>query len=205
MWEKWINIWSQFTLESFLRSNIDAIYAKVPEEDRPDLNVDTLAKLLPWSNDAVRGYAVFTYTPFLDNSFVQYLRDQLGHWWAENMHCLVGGMHSLADGFFSDGVLNEIDDLVEHAQAFKFSYFSVPWRPNDDFVQVSCYANSDQSSPAKTYTARVSLFNCKSFNFESIFHVFSLPKMALMFVYMYTHTKNVFSLLTIRLREVNFT
>ncbi|CAB4036506.1 Hypothetical predicted protein, partial [Paramuricea clavata] len=126
---------------------------KVLEEDRQDLDVDTLAKLLPWSNDAVRGYAVFTYTPFLDNSFVQYLRDQLGHWWSADMHCLVGGMHSLADGFFSNEVLNT-DDLVEHAQAFKFSYLSVPSRPNDDFVQVSCYANSDQSSPNKTYTAR---------------------------------------------------
>ncbi|CAB3988642.1 flavin monoamine oxidase family [Paramuricea clavata] len=153
VWKKWINIWSQFTLESFLRSNIDVIYAKVPEECRQDLDVDTLAKLLPWSNDAVRGYAVFTYTPFLDNSLVQYLRDQLGHWWSPDMHCLVGGMHSLADGFFSDDVL-KTDDLVKHAQAFKFSYYSVPWRPKDDWVKVSCYAKNDQSLPDKTYTAR---------------------------------------------------
>ncbi|CAB4042853.1 Hypothetical predicted protein, partial [Paramuricea clavata] len=86
---------------------------KVPVESRLDLDVDTLAKLLPWSNDAVRG-----------------------HWWSADMHCLVG------------------DDLVNHAQAFKFSYFSVPWRPDDDFVEVSCYANNGQSQPDKTYTAR---------------------------------------------------
>jgi hypothetical protein len=177
VWEKWINIWSQFTLESFFRSNIDVIYAKVPKEDRQDLDVDSLAKLLPWSNDAVRGYAVFTYTPFLDNSFVQYLRDQLGHWWSADMHCLVGGMHSLADGFFSDDVL-KTDDLVKHAQAFKFSYYSVPSRPNDDWVKVSCYAKSDQSLPDKTYTARVSLFNCNTFNLQKIFRVFFIrPKL----------------------------
>ncbi|CAB3989223.1 Hypothetical predicted protein [Paramuricea clavata] len=71
VWEKWINIWSQFTLESFLESNIDAIKAKVPEDSRQDLDMATLAKLLPWSNDAVRGYAVFTYIPFLHNSLTK--------------------------------------------------------------------------------------------------------------------------------------
>jgi hypothetical protein len=171
VWEKWINIWSQFTLESFLKSNIDVIKAKVPEKSRRDLDMATLAKLLPWSNDAVRGYSVFTFIPFLDNYFVQYLRVHLDHYFSPDMHCLVGGMHSLADGFFSDDVLNT-EDLVKHAQAFKFSYYSVPCRPNDDWVKVSCYAKSDQSIPDNTYTARVSLLNCYSFYLETIFRVF---------------------------------
>ena len=158
-------------MESFLESNIDVIKAKVPDESRRDLDMATLAKLLPWSNDAVQGYAVFTYNPFLDHSFVKYLLVHLQHCFSPDMHCLVGGMHSLADGFFSDNVLNT-DDLVKHAQAFKFSYYSVPSRPNDDWVKVSCYAKSDQSIPDNTYTARVSLLNCNSFNLETIFRVF---------------------------------
>ncbi|CAB4032513.1 Hypothetical predicted protein, partial [Paramuricea clavata] len=153
VWEKWNNIWRQFTLESFLKSNIDVIKAKVPEESRRDLDVDTLAKLLPWSNDAVRGYAVFTYIPFLDNSFTKYLRVRLDHCFSPDMHCLVGGMHSFADSFFSDDVL-KTDDLVKHAQVFKLSYYSVPSRPNDDWVKVSSYVKSDQSIPDNTYTAR---------------------------------------------------
>jgi hypothetical protein len=162
LWEKWINIWSQFTLESFLESNIDVIKAKIP---------------LPWSNDAVRGYAVFTYIPFLHNSLTKYLRVQLGHWWSADMHCLVGGMHSLADGFFSDDLL-KTDDLVKHAQAFKLSYYSVPSRPNDDWVNVSCYGKSDQSLPVYTYTARVSLLNFNSFKLEKIFRIFFVrPKL----------------------------
>ena len=177
VWEKWINIWSQFTLESFLESNIDVIKAKVPEDSRQDLDMATLAKLLPWSNDAVRGYAVFTYIPFLHNSLTKYLRVQLGHWWSADMHCLVGGMHSLADGFFSDDVL-KTDDLVKHAQAFKLSYYSVPSRPNDDWVNVSCYGKSDQSLPVYTYTARVSLLNFNSFKLERILRVFFVrPKL----------------------------
>ena len=169
VWKKWIDIWSQFTLESFLESNIDVIKAKVPENDREDLDVDTLAKLLPWTNDALRGFSVFTYTPFLDNSLVQYLRDQLGHWWAPDMHCLKNGMHSLADGFFSDGVLKKDEDLVLFAQAFQIEYYSSPHLPKGDWVKVSCY--SRHKDQPLTFTARVGLFNCNSLSdqFKKIF------------------------------------
>ena len=153
-----MNIWSQFTLESFLESNIDVIKAKVPEDSRRDLDVETLAKLLPWSNDAVRGYIVFTYNPFLDMSFVELLRDGLGKWWSRNMNALVGGMHSLADGFFSRDVLKETDDLETIAQVFKVSYFSFSSSPNRDWVEVSCYET--EQHPKRTYTAQVIFFDC---------------------------------------------
>ena len=78
-WEHWINIWSQFTLESFLESNIEVIKAKVPSIDHKNIDLETLGQLLPWTNDALRGYSVSTYTIQLDVSLVEYLRDQLGH------------------------------------------------------------------------------------------------------------------------------
>ncbi|CAB3977976.1 L-amino-acid oxidase-like [Paramuricea clavata] len=152
VWHKWINIWSKFTLESFLESNIDVIKAKVPEESRQDLDMETLAKLLPWSDDALRGYSVFTYTEQLDQSLVQYLRDDLGNWWSHHMHTLVGGMHSLADGFFGRGVLVETDDLEMSTQVFKISYFSLSSSPNRDLVKVTSYANNKH--PERTYTAQ---------------------------------------------------
>ena len=88
VWEKWINIWNQFNLESFLQSTVDVIKAKVPEDQWPS-DMGVLEKLLLWDNNALRGYSVFTYTEQLDQSLVQYLRDDLGKWWSPNMHTLI--------------------------------------------------------------------------------------------------------------------
>ena len=41
-WGNWINIWSQFTLESFPESNIEVIKAKVPSIDHKDKDLETL-------------------------------------------------------------------------------------------------------------------------------------------------------------------
>ena len=154
VWDRWIDIWSQFTLESFLESNIEVIRAKIPEADRVDLNEEKLSNLLPWSNDALRGYSVFSYTEQLDQSLVQYLRDQLGKWWSANMHTLVGGMHSLPDAFFGPNGL-EANDVAFKKQVSKISYSSVSCEPNNDFVQITCYSNNIESE--STYTAQVSV------------------------------------------------
>ena len=151
-WDRWIDIWSQFTLESFLESNIGVIRAKFSDLERQDLDEETLGNLLPWSNDAVRGYSVSTYTEQLDQSLVQYLRDQLGQWWSENMHTLVGGMHSLPEAFFGSDKLDAAEDIAFKKQVSKITYSSVPSQPNDDFVKVTCYPNDTESE--STYTAR---------------------------------------------------
>ncbi|XP_028414055.1 uncharacterized protein LOC114537117 [Dendronephthya gigantea] len=101
-----------------------------------------LGKLLPWSNDAVRGYSVFTYTQQLDQSLVEYLRDQLGNWWSADMHTLVGGMHSLPEAFFKCKEHPLVtDDIQKQKQVYKICYYSSPSQPNNDYVIVSCYAN----------------------------------------------------------------
>ena len=153
VWDRWIDIWSQFTLESFLESNIDVIRAKISKVNRQDLDEETLGDLLPWSDDAVRGYSVSTYTEQLDQSLVQYLRDQLGQWWSKNMHTLVGGMHSLPEAFFGSDGLDKVKDIEFKKQVSKISYGSVPSEPNKDFVEVTCYPNDTESD--STYTARV--------------------------------------------------
>ena len=158
-WDQWIDIWSQFTLESFLEGHIDVIRAKISDAGRQDLDEETLGNLLPWSDDAVRGYSVSTYTEQLDQSLVQYLRIQLGQWWSKNMHALVGGMHSLPEAFFGSNKL-EAEDIAFKKQVSKISYLSVPSLPNDDFVEATCYPNDNKSE--STYTARVSLSVCNS-------------------------------------------
>ena len=154
VWDRWIDIWSQFTLESFLESNIGVIRAKISEANREDLDEETLGNLLPWSNDAVRGYSVFSYTEQLDQSLVQYLRDQLGKWWSVTMHTLVGGMHSLPEAFFGSDGLDDTD-VAYNKQVSKISYYSLPCKPNCDYVEVTCYSHSIE--PECTYKARVSL------------------------------------------------
>lgn len=146
VWDHWIDIWSQFTLESFLESNIGVIKAKIPAEDQADLDMKTLGKLLPWSNDAVRGYSVSSYTEQLDQSLVQYLRDQLGKWWSENMHTLRGGMHSLPKAFFDKGVLCK-EDVAFKRQVSKITYRSCLSSPKSDYVEVTCYPNENETTP----------------------------------------------------------
>ena len=156
VWNDWINTWSQFTLESFLLSTYDVIMAMVPDWEDPS-DPDILKKLLPWHNDALRGFSVFTYTETLDQSLVQYLRDDMGKWWSDNMHSLEGGLHSLADAFLHTDKLNE-NDLEYNAQVFKIKYSSSSSSPND-MVEVSCYAN-DYYPEEHKYTAKVRLLNC---------------------------------------------
>ena len=62
-------------------------------------NLEELKKYLPWPDAAITAYSVFTYTEQLDQSLVQYLRDQLGQWWSSDMHCIKGGMSLLPEAF----------------------------------------------------------------------------------------------------------
>lgn len=104
-WEQWIGVWSQFPLDGFLQSTYEAVMTKVEKKVReenykiPLTSLKELKKYLPWPDAAITAYSVFTYTEQLDQSLVQYLRDQLGQWWSPNMHCIKGGMSLLPDAF----------------------------------------------------------------------------------------------------------
>ena len=62
-------------------------------------NLEELKKYLPWPDAAITAYSVFSYTEQLDQSLVQYLRDQLGNWWSPDMHCIKDGMFQLPEAF----------------------------------------------------------------------------------------------------------
>ena len=141
-------------MESFFESNFEVIKAKLPDLTAKELKrLSVLEDLLPWSNDALRGYSVSSYTEQLDQSLVQYLRDQLGVWWSKDMHTLVGGMHSLPAAFFGSDCLTD-NDIHLNQQVSKICYHFDDKEPSDkDHVTVTCY---DGDKGVKTYQARVS-------------------------------------------------
>ena len=100
-WEEWIRIWSQFSLDGFLKSNYETVKTKfIAKCDNFSLDsLEDLKKYLPWPDAAITAYSVFNYTEQLDQSLVQYLRDQLGQWWSARMHCIQGGMSLLPEAF----------------------------------------------------------------------------------------------------------
>ena len=104
-WNQWIDVWSQFPLDGFLQSTYEAVMAKVEKKvfekkhSIPLTTLEELQKYIPWPDAAITAYSVFSYTEQLDQSLVQYLRDQLGQWWSSDMHCIKGGMYLLPEAF----------------------------------------------------------------------------------------------------------
>ena len=105
-WDLWTNNWCQFSLGSFLRSNLCAIkslllYTGDDKINEDDVLIDELDKYLPWPEPAITAYTVFTYTLNLDVSLVSVLQDEMGKWWSSNMHSLKGGLSALPKAFAS--------------------------------------------------------------------------------------------------------
>ncbi len=106
-WRIWINRWSNFSVDSFLRSTYEGILkiAKFGDKSDEDSPIDgpkmllPLKKLLPWPDEAFMGYKTFNYTSSLDVSIVESSRDTLGHWWEDHMHSFEGGLSALPNAF----------------------------------------------------------------------------------------------------------
>lgn len=99
IWKKWIDNWSQFPLNGFLRSTADEVLSKL-DADYRDIDAKALRKLIPWPEEAITAYSIYNYTEQLDQSLVQFLRDELGQWWSDDMHHIDGGMSRLPECFY---------------------------------------------------------------------------------------------------------
>ena len=89
----------------FLTSSYEAIIEILKIGSSEDLSpsykesLKPLKELLPWNRQAILGFLAYNYTPGLDTSLVELLRDDLGQWWHTPMHSLEGGLSSLPWAF----------------------------------------------------------------------------------------------------------
>ena len=148
-WQTWIKDWSQFGLDTFLRSKyellIDLVKSATAEELEP------LKDLLPWPEAAINAYMVFTYTSELDNSMVGYLREDLGQWWTPHMHHIVGGMSKLPYAFLekkkdSCGRTSDLyPSITFNSTVREVRYTSVKGNMHDKVVVTGTYTTSGQA------------------------------------------------------------
>ena len=116
MWDKWIENWSQFSLASFLHNTRNGIVELLDTEHQlSDVESDKLDKLLPWPEEAVKAYTVFSYTTQLDISLVIFLCDQVGEWWSPHMHWIDGGMSMLTESFIVKRSLPHLYWIISEA------------------------------------------------------------------------------------------
>ena len=126
IWKNWIDTWCHFSLISFLTSTHAGIVAHIPQNaNGPELN--KLGYLLPWPQAAITAYTQYSYTEQLDQSLVQYLRDQMGEWWSEDMHRFDGGMSELPNTFEKENKQKGAKncwDIVKNFTVNKITYSS---------------------------------------------------------------------------------
>jgi monoamine oxidase len=96
IWKEWIDNFSRFSLGGFLQSTKSEVVSKlISQSYRSDIASTDLENYIPWSDEGLTAWSVYNYTEQLDQSMVQYLRDELANWWSDNMHHIDGGMSGL--------------------------------------------------------------------------------------------------------------
>lgn len=93
------------------------------------IDFNTLDKLIPWPNEALTAYSVYNYTEQLDQCLVQYLRDELGEWWTDNMQHIDGGMSKLPESFLKCNIgwennINMKKNIMMNSTVTKIMYTS---------------------------------------------------------------------------------
>lgn len=98
-WEPWVHKWATFSVKNFLRSTHKEIIVKLQAEGHSIKQLECLENLLPWPIDAIVGFETISYTVNLDGSLVDWLRDEMGQWWSENMYTFKEGLQMLPNAF----------------------------------------------------------------------------------------------------------
>ena len=132
IWRKWIDNYSQFPLNGFLRSEKNAIVGTLSDDYKKEIEKSDLGDYIPWPEEAITAYSVYNYTEQLDQSLVQFLRDELGNWWSDNMHHIDGGMSKLPEKFYE----NLHQEITFNVTVNEIQYKATP---TDMEVKVSGY------------------------------------------------------------------
>ncbi len=107
-----------------MRSDKDAVVSKLSQDYKQEIEDSDLGDYIPWPEEAIIAYSVYNYTEQLDQSLVQFLRDELGQWWSDHMHHIDGGMSKLPEKFYDylrdditfNVAVNEIDYKCTEAE-----------------------------------------------------------------------------------------
>ena len=140
-WYIWVKRWSQFSVQDYLRGSFDQIKLKLQEYDKRhpedvkklwtdemDTQLSSLKDLLPWSSDAITAFQARSYSPGIDTSLSELLRDSIGQWWEDPMHTFQGGMKSLPWAFLEqrdkgyNTKVNLYDNIQFGATVWKVAY-----------------------------------------------------------------------------------
>ena len=102
IWQRWIDNWSQFSVNGLLLSEKSEVLSKLSsdKEYHDEIKGSNLGDFIPWPEEAITAWTIYNYTEQLDQSLVQYLRDELGDWWSPKMHHIDGGMSKLPQAFY---------------------------------------------------------------------------------------------------------
>lgn len=142
IWETWVLNWSRFSLVGLMRSNLTIIQQTLDADywDMISGTIDqtALTDLLPWPEIAIKAFSIFNYTEQLDQCLVQYLRDELGSWWSDNMHHIDGGMYRLTEKFLHNDV-HALEGLI----TYNFTVTEVEYSPGSVSVK-GYHPNSHQ-------------------------------------------------------------
>ena len=135
-WHAWVQKWSKLSVLEFLRSTLASILHMERfsvEADGGDL--ESLNDLLPWHEEAITAYKKYTYTPQLDTSLVENLREDLGEWWKCNMHTFEKGLEMLPWAF----VENENHDGVNLSENIQFGVTVHTLEYGPEYVKAVCF------------------------------------------------------------------
>lgn len=148
VWAEWVDNWSRFSLVGLMRSNLKIIEETLDDEYwtkiTGTLDTTKLTDLLPWPEEAIKAFSIFNYTEQLDQCLVQYLRDELGEWWSDEMHHINGGMHRLTEKF-----LNNSTHSLEGLITYNYTVSEIEYAPNS--VKVKGF-NSKSGRPMPDIT-----------------------------------------------------
>ena len=133
-WYLWVKRWSQLSAEDYLHGSFEEVESKLKQYDKrhpqdkklwtPELEkqLQPLKELLPWSSDAITAFQARSYTPGLDVSLSELLRDDIGQWWKDPMHTFQGGMESLSWAFMKKGEVDFTKNIRFGATVWRVVY-----------------------------------------------------------------------------------
>lgn len=163
-WFLWVRRWSRFSVQDYLYGSFDDIKLKLQEfdnrhpSDKPlwtkviEDQLQPLKELLPWTFDAVTAFQARDYSPGIDTSLSELLRDFIGQWWKDPMHTFQGGMHSLPWAFMDKGEVKLKEMIQFGATVWKIH------RYDDPGVSIS-YVNNATRGPLPPFVANRGLGN----------------------------------------------